>query len=149
MLKNHDIDAGRLGIFGYSMGGRIALAMATDGNHDFDGMVLLAPAVDGETMINFLGGQEAWDGHYEEAKARGFTVFTTIFGAVQELSREWFDDLLAYDPIDRAHAYEGEALVIYGEDDFVVSPDVSKAAAKALGCPALDVTGDTHSYSFL
>ena len=148
MVENYAVDGRHLGIFGYSMGGRIALAMACDGDHDFDGMVLLAPAVDGKTMINFLGGQEAWNRHYTEAREKGYTVFTTIFGAVQELSQEWFDDLLASDPIDVANKYEGEALVIYGEDDFVVSPDVSKAAAEALGCPVLDVTGDTHSYSF-
>ncbi len=52
------------------------------------------------------------------------------------------------DPIDRASEYSGEALVIYGEDDYVVDPMVSKATAEALGCSVLDVTGDTHSYSF-
>ena len=39
-------------------------------------------------------------------------------------------------------------LVIFGEDDQIVDPKVSKATAEALGCSVLDVTGDTHSYSF-
>lgn len=148
MVNNYAIDKNQTGIFGYSMGGRIALAMATDGMHNFDGMVLLAPAGDAATMVGFLGGQDAWDGYYATAQADGYTDFTTIFGAKQELSLEWFEDLLAYNPIDRASDYTGEALVIFGEDDFVVSPAVSKATAEALGCPVLDVTGDTHSYSF-
>ncbi|MBF9018776.1 MULTISPECIES: S9 family peptidase [unclassified Oceanispirochaeta] len=148
LVANYPIDKNSIGIFGYSMGGRIALAMATDGMHDFDGMVLLAPAVDADTMVGFLGGQDAWDGFYTTALADGYTDFTTIFGAKQELSLQWFEDLLAYNPLDRAANYKGEALVIYGEDDFVVSPAVSKATAAALGCETLDVTGDTHSYSF-
>ncbi|MBI9107475.1 MAG: alpha/beta fold hydrolase [Spirochaetales bacterium] len=148
LLENYSIDKDRTGIFGYSMGGRIALAMATDGMHNFDGMVLLAPAGDADTMVGFLGGQEAWDGYYATAQADGYTDFTTIFGAKQELSLEWFEDLLAYDPIDKGAEFKGEALVIFGEDDFVVQPAVSKATAAALGCETLDVTGDTHSYSF-
>ena len=148
LIVNYAIDKNSIVIFGYSMGGRIALAMATDGKHDFDGMVLLAPAGDADTMVGFLGGQDAWDGYYATARADGYTDFTTIFGAKQELSLEWFEDLLSYNPIDRASEYSGEALVIFGEDDFVVPPAVSKATAEALGCEALDVTGDTHSYSF-
>jgi len=148
MAENYAVDKNLIGIFGHSMGGRIALAMATDGVHDFDGMVLLAPAVDSATMVDFLGGQDAWDQFYSTAKSNGYADFTTIFGAQQQLSLEWFEDLLAYDPIDRAAVFEGEALVIYGEDDFVVSPEVSKAAAEAAGAQLLDVTGDTHSYSF-
>jgi hypothetical protein len=148
MADNNAIDGEKLGIFGYSMGGRIALAMAADGTRDFDGMVLLAPAVDDMTMVNFLGGQEAWDTYYAEAQANGYADFTTIYGQEQQLSVAWFEDLMESDPIDRAGNYTGNALVIYGEDDPVVSPDVSKATAAALGCPTLDVTGDTHSYSF-
>ena len=148
LLANYPIDQNSIGIFGYSMGGRVALSMATDGAHDFDGMVLLAPAVDGNTMVEFLGGQDAWDGFYETALANGYADFTTVYGAKQELSLEWFDDLSAFNPLDRASEYKGEALVIYGEDDFVVSSAVSKAAAAGLGADTLDVTGDTHSYSF-
>ncbi len=148
VINNYAIDSKRIGIFGYSMGGRIALAMATDGSHNFDGMVLLAPAVDSMTMVNFLGGQDAWDNFYAKAKTDGYADFTTIFGAQQQLSLEWFEDLLAYDPIDKASEYSGVALVIYGEDDFVVNPLVSKDTAKALNSLTLDVTGDTHSYSF-
>jgi len=148
MIGNYAIDKNSLGLFGYSMGGRIALTMVNADESRFKGVVLLAPAGDGETMINFLGGQEAWDGYYATAREKGYADFTTIFGAEQELSLEWFEDLLVADPLDEAAVFPGEALVIYGEDDFVVSPEVSKATAEALSCPALDVSGDTHSYSF-
>ncbi len=148
VIDNYAIDRNRIGIFGYSIGGRIALGMATDGMHNLDGLVLLAPAVDSMTMINFFGGQDVWNDLYATAKADGYADFTTIFGQQQQLSLEWFEDMLAYDPIDRASEFSGEALVIYGEDDFVVSPQVSKDTAEALGCSTLDVTGDTHSYSF-
>ena len=142
------IDSKKLGIFGYSMGGRIAVAMIAEEPERFDAAVLLAPAADDQTMVNFLGGQDAWNKYYETAQSNGYTNFTTLFGQEQELSQEWFEDLEDSTLLERAQAYSGKSLVIYGEDDFVVSPEVSKATAAALGSVLLDVTGDTHSYSF-
>lgn len=147
-MANYAIDSKRIGIFGYSMGARIALTMATDGKHDFDGLVLLAPAVDDMTMVNFLGGRDAWDRFYKEAQKSGFITFTTMWGSTQELSLEWFEDLMVDNLIENASVYSGKALVIFGEDDPVVSPLVSKATAGSLSAPILDVSGDSHSYSF-
>ena len=72
-------------------------------------------------------------GLYKKALADGHADFTTIYGSKQELSREWFEDLSSFNPLDRASKYQGEALVIYGDDDSVVSSVVSKATAAGLG----------------
>ncbi|MDC7125815.1 MAG: alpha/beta fold hydrolase [Spirochaetales bacterium] len=142
------INSEKIGIFGYSMGGRIAVKMIGDDPEKFTGAVLLAPAADDFTMINFLGGQEAWDNYYKEADENGSAAFTTIYGQTQKLSKEFFEDLTETGLIEKAKAFKGKSLVIYGEDDNVVSSEVSKSVAEALGGKSLDVTGDTHSYSF-
>lgn len=148
VMANYPVSSTQIGIFGYSMGGRIALQMVNADAERFKGLVLLAPAADDKTMVDFLGGQDEWDRYHEIAKQDGFAEFTTIYGATQELSLAWFEELEAVTPINDITPFGGEALVIYGEDDNVVSPEVSKAVAEKLGSEALDVTGDTHSYSF-
>lgn len=148
VVENYPINKDKLGLFGYSMGGRIATTIATENAYDIDGMVLLAPANDGDTMKAFFGGEEEFNKLYDTAKKDGFVEFTTMFGAKQELSKEFFEDLLASDPLKDVSKYDGKTLVIFGEDDNVVLPTVSKATAEALKAETLDVTGDTHSYSF-
>ena len=64
-------------------------------------------------------------------------------GVISPLLANIYLNLLA-----RASEYSGEALVIFGEDDHIEDPKVSKSTAEALSWAVLDVTGDTHSYSF-
>ena len=57
MKANYDVDD--IGLFGYSMGGRIALELLAEDKVDPDAVVLLAPAADTEDMKNLFGGPEA------------------------------------------------------------------------------------------
>ena len=137
----------KVGLFGYSMGGRITLELVADG-FEADAIALLAPAAD--THAGFAGMFEL----YDEAKENGYVVYTTVYGQVQELSTLWFEDLLVYEEIDtlldavKANLGETPSLVIWGSDDSVVSPDTSAAVAEALGSQTIDATGNDHSYSF-
>ena len=86
-----------------------------------------------------------------EANEKGYTVYTTIYGQVQELSKEWFADLEAVpDGLAEAAAtnYKGNSLVIYAVDDEAVSPEVSKTTAEILGSEVAVTPADGHSYSF-
>lgn len=142
-----------LGIFGYSMGGRIAVELLADGDA-FDAVGMLAPAADNACFVNMFGGQEAFDAMYAEAADKGYITFTTMYGQVQDLSKAWFDDLLVNPDMDallaRAAANLGDApaLVIWGADDAVVDPATSAAVAAALNAATVDATGNNHSYSF-
>ena len=137
----------KVGLFGYSMGGRITLELIADGFVP-DAAAMLAPAAD--THLGFAGMFEL----YDDAKANGYTVYTTVYGQVQELSAAWFDDLLVYETIDslldavKANIGTTPTMVIWGQDDSVVSPDTSAAVAEALGSETIDATGNDHSYSF-
>ena len=88
----------KTGLFGYSMGGRIVLELLV-GGAEIDAVTLLAPAADTADLKNLFGGEEAYETMRAEAEKNGFVVFTTIYGQVQELSKEWFADLdLVADP---------------------------------------------------
>ena len=139
----------KLGLFGYSMGGRITLEMVAEDAAP-DAICLLAPAASTGDLKNLFGGQEAYDKMYETAKTEGYVVFTTIYGQVQELSQKWFDDLVAYEDVNAAAKakYNGPAMVIWGSDDEAVNPSISAATAEALGAKTVDATGEGHGYGF-
>ncbi|MEA4973229.1 MAG: alpha/beta fold hydrolase [Candidatus Metalachnospira sp.] len=146
--KNFAIDSTKVGIFGYSMGGRIAAEIAGEGKIDLDGMVLLAPYVDNSSYVKFLGDETTSKEIMATAEKDGHVVYTTKYGQVQELSKAFFNDLTTIDPLAKASSFKGKAMVIYGQDDNTVDPAISQKAAVAFNAKVLDVTGDTHSYSF-
>ena len=151
VIANYAVDAEKTGIFGYSMGGRIALELTAEEAWKFDGMALLAPAASTADLKGFFGGTEVFDPLQDKAIAEGYAVFTTMFGQVQELSKEWFEDMAKMpenSPELAAAKFEGDAIVFYGEDDPSVNPAVSQGVADALKAQVCVVTGDQHSYGF-
>jgi len=80
VLENYPADPDRLGIFGYSMGGRIALTIAGSADNPYRAVALLAPSGNpgGELMVPFLGGQAEYDRLYAEASGdKGYAEFVT------------------------------------------------------------------------
>ncbi len=144
-----NLNVTKVGLFGYSMGGRITLELLAEGTAP-DAVVLLAPAADNTDLKSLFGGEEAYASLYETAKADGYAVFTTIYGQVQELSTAWFEDLAKYDDVKTtaAAAWQGPAEVIWGTDDEAVSPSVSAAVAEALNAETVEATGEGHGYGF-
>ena len=147
---NYKIDPAKVGIFGYSKGGRIALELLGEGNYSFAAAALLAPANSTEDLKAVFGGADAWETLKATAEKDGYVDFTTIYGQKQQLSKEWFADLaVVADPAKTAaEKYTGPALVIYSQDDTVVSPSVSAAVAETLKAEVVEATGDGHSYGF-
>lgn len=139
----------KVGLFGYSMGGRIVLELVAGGTAA-DAIVLLAPANDTADLKNLFGGEEGYEAMRVTANAEGFATFTTIYGQTQELSAAWFADLdvHANPAAEAAEVYANPALVIWGSDDEAVSPSVSEAVATTLGASTLEATGEGHGYGF-
>ncbi|ODT70905.1 MAG: hypothetical protein ABS75_10825 [Pelagibacterium sp. SCN 63-23] len=152
VLDNYPVDAGRLGIFGYSMGGRIAMTIGGGADNPYKAMALLAPSADWgqEMMVSFLGGQAEYDRLYQEASGdKGFAEFVTQWGQTQELSRQWFDEMIASKPLELIGSYSGAMLVLFGDKDDVVRPGVSQAVAGAYPAATLvSVPGADHGYGF-
>ncbi len=152
LLDNYPIDPQRLGIMGYSMGGRIALHIGSEDDQPYKAMGLLAPSADWgqEMMVSFLGGQEAFDSLYAEAQSeKGYADFTTQWGQVQQLSLNWFDEMIASRPLENIANYDGDMLVVYGDQDDVVRAGVNQAVAEAYeSAEVIVVPNANHGYGF-
>ncbi|MGI5888354.1 MAG: alpha/beta hydrolase family protein [Oscillospiraceae bacterium] len=153
MIDNYNVDENKVGIFGYSMGGRIVLELLADDSYDFQAAAMLAPAADTDDLKNLFGGADSWESLKEEANSdKGYADWTTIYGQEQQLGKQWFDDLEANPGatiVDKAAANcDIPTLVIHALDDEAVSPSVSLNVAEKLGSQLVQTPEDGHSYGF-
>jgi len=151
MLSNYAVSKSNVGIFGYSMGGRITLELLAEKAFNFAAVELVAPAEDTADLKNLFGGAAAWETMKATAQKNGYCEFTTIYGQKQKLSAQWFSDLEKYsDGLVEAAAknYTGRSMVVYATNDEAVSPSVSAGVAAALGSAVVNTYADGHSYSF-
>jgi len=132
IAKDAKIDMEKLGILGYSMGGRLTMLAAEE---DYLAAVLWAPAgTPGPTdMFVFmqLEDQEAFEKMYATAKEDGKVTYTAIFGFEQTLGLQWFDDMIGFDPVAGFAGFKGDLLTIYGDEDIIIPPATAKAASEA------------------
>ena len=154
MADHYAVNKDSVGIFGYSMGGRISLEMLASQRDNFKAVCLLAPAADTEDLKKLFGGTENWELLKKTAQESkdGYADFTTIYGQKQELSTKWFADLEEKDFAtlmqEVKKSYNGPSMVIYAVDDTAVSPSVSKSVAEELGSEIILTPEDGHSYGF-
>ena len=154
MNNHYTVNKDSVGIFGYSMGGRISLEMLASKKYNFKAVCLLAPAADTEDLKKLFGGTENWELLKKTAQESkdGYADFTTIYGQKQELSTKWFADLEEKDFAtlmqEVKKSYNGPSMVIYAVDDTAVSPSVSKSVAEELGSEIILTPEDGHSYGF-
>lgn len=146
-------DAARVGLFGYSMGGRLALEIVNEALFPVRSLSLLAPAADTEDLKNLFGGATRWEELKKEANANGYANFTTIYGQQQKLSATFFSDLERYKTsqvlTDGAKAkFSGKSQVLWSIDDEAVSPLVSQGVATNLNSQIVNTSYDGHSYGF-
>lgn len=152
MLANYPADPARLGILGYSMGGRIALTIGASPDSPYKAMGLLAPSASpGKNLALFLAGSEAeYERLYAEASTdKGYADYTTQFGQQQKLSKQWFDELLASKPLESISAYKGAMLVVHGDKDVVIKPAENEAVIAAYPAASIVLVPDAdHGYGF-
>ncbi len=146
VIDNYDIDTDRLGVYGRSMGGRVAMMLANEnvGNFDFKAMTLIAPAGDEEAMIYYMGGQEKWDDMKETSLADGYCPKQSL-----ELTYDWFTDFEEYNPSKTGYKFgDKPVLLYYNTLDTVVRPVTSLACAAAYeNIQTVEVTTeDGHGY---
>ena len=122
------IDPGRIGLLGFSMGGRLAITEAA-GTEPYPAMALWAPSANNgaASMQKYVGGSEVFADMKHQAKEEGFASFTTFWGQDQQLGHQWFTDLEASTPGDDIQSYSGALFVLYGTLDDVVLPEVSES----------------------
>ncbi|MEL6301450.1 MAG: alpha/beta fold hydrolase [Pseudomonadota bacterium] len=145
------IDLNRVGIVGFSMGGRIAAELSQDGER-YAAMVLWAGALENgaSEFTNMLGGEAEYAALKELARTEGYVPYETFWGQKQQLGAQWFDDLEASMPLDAIERYTGSLLLIHGQADEVVPPVVSRRAEAAAGNAAvvslIEIPGADHGF---
>ena len=143
-----DIDPTRIGLLGFSMGGRLALLYSQ--TTPVKTMALWAPAAtDGaSSMITALGGQSSYAQMKARAAKDGAVPFTTAWGQQQLLGRQFFTDIENSRPSSAINEFEGDLFVLYGSLDQVVKPAVPQAvynqAARASSRQIYVVKGADH-----
>ncbi len=131
-LSQPNIDPERIGLLGYSMGGRLAFMTAAR-DKSYKVMATWAPGTTNGagSMVEFVGGPDAYDAMKARAASEGFVPFTTSWGQDQELGLQFFIDLEDSQPLEAVSQFEGSLLVLYGDEDVVVFPGVSEAVIAA------------------
>lgn len=131
-LSQPNIDRERVGIHGFSMGGRLAL-MATAADPTYKVMGTWAPGASNGagSMVEFVGGAAAYEAMKAQARSDGFVPFTTSWGQDQQLGLRFFVDLEQSRPLEAASQFRGPLLVLYGDEDDVVLPSVSESVITA------------------
>ncbi len=129
-LRQPGIDEHRVGMLGYSMGGRLAMLAASDRHA---AVALWAPvALNGRApMLDYFGGLQDYEQLRATAVEQSSVLFVTSWGQEQQLAERWFLDMEESRPLDALRSYEGEVLTIHGTADTVVPPENGKAAHKA------------------
>jgi dipeptidyl aminopeptidase/acylaminoacyl peptidase len=148
-----EIDPSRLGILGYSMGGRAA-AVAAGRDGDYRSVVLWSPAIlpGAADLYVFmqLSGEADFEALYAEAKAGGAAAYTNIFGAPQTLGRGWFDDMMEINPLEEFAPFKGSLLLITGSEDTIIPAEnarrITGAAALARDIQTREIHGADHGY---
>ena len=128
-VRDPRIDPARVGLFGWSMGGRLVL-MLSDRNDEFRAIATWAPAANpgAGSMIDFLGGPEAFAAAKATAARDGYFPFTTRWGQAQQLGERFFIDMEESDPLAHVRRFRGALHVLYGDRDDVVLPEVAELA---------------------
>lgn len=131
-VSQPEIDSDRVGLLGYSMGGRL-VALLAGMDPSYKVMVVWTPVVaDGaQGSFDLLGGPEAYNTLKERARSTGMAEYTTRWGTRLQLGYRWFTDLEETMPRDSLATFEGPLLVLYGDQDDVVPPATSEAAIAA------------------
>ncbi len=152
LLANYPVDPDRVGILGYSMGGRVALTIAQSPDSTYKAVGLLAPSANpGEGLITLLAGGEAEaETLYAQAQGeKGYADYTTQYGQQQQLSLAWFDEMRASSPLDGIDAYQGPMLVVHGDKDEVIPPAQNEAVVAAYPTASILLVPEAdHGYGF-
>ncbi len=128
MIGRYNVDPQRIGLYGRSLGGRVAMTMANEnkGGYDFKALALIAPAGNGNAMQYYMGGQDKWSAMKAEAVEKGSVVYQKVI-----LTPEFFTSIEDYVPSENGSKFQHPVLVIYNTEDNVVLPQTSLECAES------------------
>lgn len=153
MQANYSIDAGRIGLLGHSMGGRLAALRLRE---DIAAAALWSPAANiGLDGLEFLDHDP--DGREALRRAAAETGTLELPQWSTEVSTEFIEQMSSSDPWDKLRSYQGALLVAFAAGDVeLLSQDtidgtLEAAAARGKNFTNLygQFTDATHNYTAL
>jgi len=120
LARSGRVDASRLGLVGWSMGGAVGAAVAARTGHSIDAVALWAPGTNMASAIALMFGADKFK---EGLASGGAPVTVTLpWGAEIALKSGFFESLYAIDPVAEITRYPGPLFVAVGTKDDVVYP---------------------------
>lgn len=144
VLENYPVDKDRVGVLGYSMGGRVTLCINQGEENPFKAMALLAPAA-GSGDTDFAAQAEE---QLKEAQDNNGIQEMEWFGKTLEVSENHYQQLLDTMDIMANIKPVCDSIVIYGTEDVMVEPELCKETAEKLQAEAVEIEGADHGYGF-
>ena len=115
-----EVDADKMSMVGWSMGGAVGSAVAARTRHDIDAVALWAPGTNMGSAMTFVLGPDAMKKGF--AAGDEAVEATLPWGAKVSLKGPFFQSLYAIDPVAEITEYDGPLLVAVGTNDDVVFP---------------------------
>lgn len=138
ILSSESIDKERLGILGYSMGGRLAIMITDKEDNPYKAMTLIAP-----------GAQEEMDfAKKMGAKEVNGKLVIQFYGQEIELEQAFLDDVQSSGVIMKNATKKVDSIVFSGTEDILVEPETCKEISSKLGSKLFTIEGANHSYGF-
>lgn len=130
MKKEYSIDEKKIGMVGHSMGGRITSLYLND---DIAAAALWAPAANNGLagLADFMGGEQAVNSLYSEAKENGFAVYKNWGEPFVNCSYKFFEENEMSKPLDSISQYTGDLFIAVAENDYYVSKETTNAVIQA------------------
>lgn len=132
MLDHYDIDVNHMAMVGYSMGGRLTCLFSAL-HPEIKTIGLWAAA----SYNGFNGSDEFLDNSVSKMEkqadeigyANAYNSFDQTF---LKLSKQFFDDMYRYHPFDCLTNYQGNVILVHGDQDITVDCQVSQRAFQYL-----------------
>lgn len=131
MLDNYSINKGRIGMLGYSMGGRLT-GIYTNKHSDLKCLGFWAGATYPSFEDGFFLGEDV-NRLKQEASEKGYCQFHNSFdNTFIRLNKDLIAQMEEYNPLEGLYKYEGNAIVVHGDKDITVKPKVVNLMNEAL-----------------
>ena len=145
-LDNYNVDKDRIGVYGRSFGGRVAMIMGNEswGGSDYKAMALIAPAGNEYALIHYMGGEKKWNELRAAAERDGKCVRGNL-----TLTPKWFEEYYEFNPALTGDKFgDKPVMVYYNTKDTVVEPKTSLDCAHAYSNVSIYevTTDDGHGY---
>lgn len=138
VLETESIDKDRLGILGYSMGGRLAIMVTDADDNPYKAMALIAPGAQEDMDILAIMGCE-----YEED-----IPVVEFFGNKFRIGKEFLAELPTSNEIMKKVTKKIDSIVFSGTEDVLVTPETCKTIASKLESKLFTLEGADHGYGF-